>query len=105
MRTASTVGRTPHGISKYLINIIPPILNKIKSKILNSKHSEIKLKNGQLTAKKYTNHTMCQLILHVPPDKAIQATTEFLQDEYINLTARTKSNLTDIHKLLQICLS
>ena len=36
MRTASTVGRTPHGISKYLINIIPPILNKIKSKILNS---------------------------------------------------------------------
>ena len=48
---------------------------------------------------------MCQLILDVPPDKAIQTTTKFLQDEYINLTARTKLNLTDIHKLLQICLS
>ena len=44
------------------------------------------------------------LYLLVPLGNAIEEIIEFLLDEYINLTTRTKLNLTNIHKLLEICL-
>ena len=38
-------------------------------------------------------------------DRSIQVIVEFLQEDHAELKKRTKLNLTDIHQLLELCLS
>lgn len=44
------------------------------------------------------------LYLLVLLGNAIEEIIEFLRDEYIDVTARTELNLTNIYKVLEICL-
>ena len=47
----STDGTPPYGISKYLVNIIQPTINKNNNETIQ--HLFTKPKNGQLIPKKY----------------------------------------------------
>ena len=107
MRTiVSTIGTPAHGISKYLIEIIQPTLNKNNSKIQNSTSSVHEAKDWKIEPTEIqVSYDVVNLYLSVPLDRSIQVIVELLQDEHDELKKRTKLNLTDMQQLLELCLS
>ena len=107
MRTiVSTIGTSAYGISKYLAEIIPPIINKNNNKIQNSTSfvhgaKEWRIKPTEIQV----SYDVVNLYPSVPLDRSIQVIVEFLQDDHAELKKRTKLNLTDIQQLLELCLS
>ena len=60
----STIGTPPYGISKYLVDISQPTLNKSKDKVNTQNHLFRKLKPEKLNQMKYKFHTMSQTFIH-----------------------------------------
>ena len=106
MRTiVSTFGTASYGITKYPTNIIQRILNKNKNKIKNSLIFINQAKEWTIYPNEIqVSYDIFNLYPPVRLDKAIQVKLEFLQDDSTGLTTRSKLNLTDMHKLLEICL-
>ena len=107
MRTIlSTIGTPASGISKYLVKIIEPTLNKNNNKIQNSPSLVHKVKDWKIESTEIqVSYNIVHLYPSVPLDKSTQVIVEFLQDDHVELKKRTKLNLTDIQQLLELCLS
>ena len=105
MRTiVSTIGTPAYGISKYLVQIIQPTLNKSNNKIQNSASFVHEAKNWKIELTEIqVPYVVVNLYPSVPLDRSIQV--KFFQDDHAKLKKRTKLNLTDIQQLLELCLS
>ena len=93
----STIGTTAYGISKYLVEIIQPTLNKNNNKIQNSTSFVYEAKDWKIEPTEIqVSYDVVNLYPSVPPDRSIQVIVEFLRDDHVELKKRTKLNLTDI---------
>ena len=108
MRTiVSTIGTPAYGISKYLVQIIQPTLNKSNNKIQNSTSFVHEAKDWKIEPTKIqAPYHVVDLYPSVPLVRInLEVTVEFPQDDHAELRKRTKLNLTDIQQLLELCLS
>ena len=107
MRTiVSTIGTPAYGISKYLVGIIQPTLNKNNNKIQNSTSFVHEAKDWKIEPTEIqVFYDVVNLYPSVPLNRSIQVIVEFLQDDHAESKKRTKLNLTDIQQLLELCLS
>ena len=107
MRTiVPTIGTPAYGISKYLVQIIQPTLNKTNNKIHDSKSFVHEAKDWKIEpTESQVSYDIVNLYPSVPLDRSIQVIVEFLQDDHPKLKKRTKLNLTDIQQLLELRLS
>ena len=107
MRTiVSTIGTPAYGISKYLVQIIQPTLNKSNNKIQNLTSFVHEAKDWKIEpTENQVSYDVVNLYPLIPLDRSIQVIVEFLQDDHAELKKRTKLNLTDIQQLLELCLS
>ena len=101
-----TIGTPAYGISKYLVQIIQPTLNKSNNKIQNSTSFVHQATDWKIEpTETQVSYDVVNLYPSVPLDRSIQVIVEFLQDDHAELKKRTKLNLTDIQQLLELCLS
>ena len=107
MRTiVSTIGTPPYGISKHLIELIQPTLNKSEHRVINSSSFVNEAKTWVINQNEIqVSYDVVNLYPSVPLDKAIPTMLDQLKNDYNELKTRTKLTLVDIHKLLEVCLS
>ena len=107
MRTiVSIIGTPAYGISKYLVEIIQPTLNKSNNEIQNSTSFLHEAKDWKIKPTEIqVSYIVVNLYASVPLDRFVYVNVEFLQDDHDELKKRTKLNLTDIQQLLELCLS
>ena len=102
----STIGSPAYGTLKYLVNIIRPTLNKNKQRVLNSSTFVEEAKEWNISPSEIqTSFDVVNLYPSVPIDKAVAVVIEILNHDINDLQKRTKLTLTDIHKLIELCLS
>ena len=106
MRTiVSTIGTAPYGTWKYLVEIIQPILSKNKHCVMNSSSFVNEIATWETTQRKIkVSYDVLDLYPSISKDKAITVWIETLND-VDDLNTCTKLTLTDIHKLIQLCLN
>ena len=107
MRTiVSTIGTAPYGTSKYLIDIIQATLNKNKHRIINSSSFVNEAAAWETTQEEIqVSYDIINLYPSILIDKAITVLIDTLNNDLDDLNTRTKLTLTDIHKLMELCLS
>ena len=104
----STIGTPVYGISKFLVEIVQPTLNKSNNKIQNSTSFVHEAKDWKIEPTEIqVSYDVWNLYPSVPLDRSIQVLDlfKFLQDDHTELKKRTKLNITDIQQLLKLCLS
>ena len=102
----STIGSPPYSTSKYLVKIIGPTLNKNKTRILNSSSFVEEAKEWYVSSNEIqTFFDLVNLYASVPIDEAVAVIIEIVNNNIDDLRKRTKLALTDIHKLIELCLS
>ena len=84
MRTiVSTIGTLAYGISKYLIEIIQPTLNKNNNKIQTSTSFVHEVKDWKIELTEIqVSYDVVNLYPSVPLDRSIQVIVECLQDDH-----------------------
>ena len=107
MRTVvSTIGSPPYGTSKYLVKMIHPTLNENKHRVLNSSLFVEEAKEYNISPNEIqTSFDVVNLYPSMPIDEAVAVIIEILNNDIDDLRKRTKLTLTDIHKLIELCLS
>ena len=107
MRTiVSTTGTAPYGTSKYLVDIIQPTLNKNKHRVINSSSFVNEAATWETSQEEIqVSYDVINLYPSIPIDKAITVLIDTLNNDLDDLNTRTKLTLTDIHKLMELCLS
>ena len=102
----STIGSPVYGTSKYFVKIIQPTLNKNKQRVLNSSSFAEEAKEWNISSSEIqTSFNVVNLSPSVPIDQAVAVITEILNNDTDDLRKPTKLTLTDIHKLIELCLS
>ena len=102
----STTGTPHYGISKYLVKIIQPTLNKRQHKIKNSVEFVNEAKTWTISPTEIqVSYDVVNLYPSVPLDKAIDVIVEYLKNDFNNVKARIKLTLVDIHQLIDLCVS
>ena len=102
----STIGTPPFGISKYLVDIIQPTLNKNQRKVRNSKSFVSPVQTWKIEPDEIqVSYDVTKLFQSIPIDKAIDAIPQQLSEDYEDLKARTKLTLVDIQQLIEVCVS
>ena len=107
MRTiVSTIGTPPYGISKYLVELVQPTLNKNIHRVVNSSSFVNEAKTWIIDPTEIqVSYDVVNLYPSVPLDKAIGVLLDQLKEDYDDLKLRTKLSLVDIHQMLELCLS
>ena len=102
----STIGSPVYGTSKYFVKIIQPTLNKNKQRVVNSSSFAEEAKEWNISSSEIqTSFNVVNLYPSVPIDQAVAVITEILNNDTDDLRKPTKLTLTDIHKLIELCLS
>ena len=102
----STVGTPFYGTSKHLVDIIQPTLNKSNIRVKNSSSFVEESKTWQIDPEEVqVSYDVVNLYPSVPISKAIDSIINLLQADYDDVKARTNLSITDIRKLLNLCLS
>ena len=102
----STIGATPYGTSKYLVDIIQPTLSKTKHRLINSSSFVNEAATWETTQEEIqVSYDVINLYPSIPTDQAITVLVDTLNNDLDDLNTRTKLTLTDIHKLTELCLS
>ena len=102
----STIGTPPYGISKYLVDIIQPTLNKNQHKVKNSKSFVSQAQTWKIEPDEIqVSYDVTNLYLSIPIDKAIDVILQQLSEDYEDLKTRTKLTLVDIQQLIELCVS
>ena len=107
MRTiVSTIGTPPYGISKYLVEIIQPTLNKNEYKVTNSTTFVEEAKQWRIEPTEVqVSYDIVNLYPSVPVNKALDVLIDQLNSDKRSLEARTKLSLKDIYELSELCLT
>ena len=102
----STIGTPPYGISKYLVDIIQPTLNKSQHKVKNSKSFVSQAQTWKIEPDEIqVSYDVTNLYPSIPIDKAIDVILQQLSEDYEDLKTRTKLTLVDIQQLIELCVS
>ena len=102
----STIGTPLYGISKYLVKIIQPKLNKSQHKLKNSVEFVNEAKTWKIPPSEIqVSYDVFNLYPSFPLDKAIDVIVEYLKNDFNNVKTRTKLTLVDIHQLIELCVS
>ena len=101
-----TISTLPYGSSEYLVKIIQPTLNKSKTRLLNSSPFVNEAKSWQIDPSEIQVwFDVTALYPSIPLDKAIPIIIDILNNDIDYPKKRTKLTLTDIHKMVELCLS
>ena len=96
----------PYGTSKYLVKIIQRTLNKNKHRVLNSYSFVEEAKEWNISPNEIqTSFDLVNLYSSVPLDEAAAVIIEILNNDIDDLRKGTKLTLTDMQKLIELCLS
>ena len=102
----STIGTPAYGTSKYLVSIIQPTLNKSLHRVINSKSFVLEAKGWDISPDEIqVSYDVVNLYPSIPIDQAINVIIDLLSRDIDDLKSRTKLSLTDIHQLVELCLS
>ena len=102
----STIGTPPYGISKYLVDIIQPTLNKNHHKVKNSRSFVSQTQTWKIEPDEMqVSYDVTNLYPSIPIDKAIDVIIQQLSEDYVDLKTRTKLTLVDIQQLIELCVS
>ena len=102
----STIGTPFYGSSKILVDIIQPTLNKSEIRVKNSSSFVQEAKTWSISPDELqVSYDVVNLYPSVPISKAIDSIIHALEDDLTDLKTRTKMSITDIRKLLQLCLN
>ena len=97
----STIGAPPYGISKYLVDIIQPTLNKNHHKVKNSRSFVSQAQTWKIEPDEIqVSYDVTNLYPSIPIDKAIDAIIQQLSKDNEDLKTRTKLTLVDIQQLI-----
>ena len=99
MYTVVSKIRTPtYGISKFLVKIIQPTLNKSQHKIKNSFEFVNEEETWKISPPEIqVSYDVVSLYLSVLLNKAIDVIIKYLKNDLNNDKTRTKLTLVDIH--------
>ena len=101
----STIESLAYGTSKYLVKIIQPTLNKNKHRVLNLSSFVEEAKEWNISPSEIqTSFDVVNLYPSVPIEKAVPVIIEILNNDIDDLRKQTELTLTDIHKLIELCL-
>ena len=93
----STIGMPPYRISKYLVDIIKPTLNKSQHKVKNSKSFVSQAQTWKIEPDEIqVSYDVTNLYPSIPIDKAIDVILQQLSEDYEGLKTRTKLTLIDL---------
>ena len=102
----STIGTSSHGVSKMLVKLIQPTLNKNPTRLINSGSFVNEAKSWNIdTSEVQVSYDVVALYPSVPISKAIDAVMDLLQEDAVDVSTRTKLELGDIKMLIELCLS
>ena len=102
----STIGTPPYGISKYLVDIIQPTLNKNQHKVKNSKSFVSQAQTWKIEPDEIqVSYDVTNLYPSIPINKVIDVILQQLSEDYEDLKTRTKLTLVDIQQLIELCVS
>ena len=97
----STIGMPLYGISKYLVGISQPTLNKNQDKVKNSTQAQTwKIEPDEIQV----SCDVANLYPSIPIEKAIDVILQQLNEDYEDHKTRTKLMLVDIQKLIELCV-
>ena len=102
----SIIGTPPYGISKYLVDIIQPTLNKNQHKVENSKSFVSQAQTWKIEPDEIqVSYYVTNLYPSIPTDRAIDVILRQLSEDYEDLKTKTKLMLVDIEQLIELCVS
>ena len=102
----STIGTSRYRISKYLLDIIQPTLNKNQHKGKSSKSFVSQAQTWKIEPDKIqVSYDVTNLYPSIPFDKATDVILQQLSEDYEGLKTRTKLTLVDIQQLIVLCVS
>ena len=102
----STIRTPPYRISKYLVDIIQPTLNKNQHKVKSSKSFVSQAQTWKIEPDEIqVLYDVTNLYPSIPFDKAIDVILQQLSEDYEGLKTRTKLTLVDIQQLIVLCVS
>ena len=102
----STVGSPPYMISKHLVDLIQPTLSKNNIRLKNSTEFVDTAKAWKIQPDEMQcSFDVVNLYPSVPIDKAIIVILELLQNDFDDLSTKTKLTLNDIKRLITLCVS
>ena len=102
----STIGTLPYVISKYLVDIIQPTLNKNQHKVKNSKSFVSQAQTWKIEQDEIQDsYDVTNLYPSIPIDKAIDVILQQLSEDYEDFKTRTKLTLVDIQQLIELCVN
>ena len=107
MRTVvSTIGTVSHSMSKMLVKLIQPTLNKNSTRITNSTSFVCEAKSWNIEVNEIqVSYDVVALYPSIPISKAIKAIMDILHDDAVAIRSRTKLELADIKLMIELCLS
>ena len=101
----STIGTPVYGLSKYLVNIAQPTLDKNESRLKNSESFIAKAKSWDISPTEVqVSFDVVNLYPSVPLNKAITVMIDLLNSDP-ELRERTKLTINEIKTLIELCLS
>lgn len=101
----STVGTVSHGLAELLVDIIQPTLDKNHSRLKNSTTFANEAKEWEINSDEIqVSYDVVALYPSVPIKKAIDAIMNILQDDFDDVTTRTKLTLPEIRSLIELCM-
>ena len=102
----STIGTPPYGISKYLVDVIQPTLNKNHQKVKISRSFVSQAQTWEIEPDEIqVSYDVINLYPSIPIHKAIDVIIQQLSEDYEDLKTRTKLTLVDIQQLIELCVS
>ena len=101
----STIGTPPYGISKYLVDIGQPTLNKNKDKVKHSRSFVSQAQTQKVEPDEIqVSYDVTNLYPSILIDNAIDVILQQLNEDYEDHKTRTKLTLVDIQKLIELCV-
>ena len=101
----STIGTPVYGLSKYLVNIAQPTLDKNETRLKNSETFVAKAKTWDISPTEVqVSFDVVNLYPSVPINKATTVIVDILNSDP-ELSERTKLTINEIKTLIELCLS
>ena len=102
----STVGTAFYGTSKFLVDLLQPTLNKNLTRVKNSTSFTDEAREWSIAEDEVqVSYDVVNLYPSVPIGRSIEVVMDLVSDNYDEISQRTKLSVSDIGKLLNLCLS
>ena len=101
----STIGTPVHGLSKYLVNIIQPTLDKNEVRLKNSSAFVQRAKNWSISESEVqVSYDVVNMYPSIPIKEAIIIMVVTLNNDH-TIKQRCKLTMNEIKELIELCLS